>query len=126
MIKSFSFHEIVERIITINRAWKSAQELGYNEQTKILAKPTINRLQLQKSSWQATLIRYFPEKISIKVDNDKEYSEKLLSIRLLYPITLGSGESKADAEHIPARIAIDLFTTDELLTLQEKYNFIMK
>jgi hypothetical protein len=126
MIKTFSYQEIVERIITINRAWKSAQEVRHNETTKKSVKSIVRRLQLQKSSWQVTLIRSFPEKIYIKIDNDKEYAEELLSIRLLTPIKLNTGEFKGDAEHLPLRIATDLFTSDELMVLQSNYSFLIK
>tara|TARA_R110001606_G_scaffold362899_1_gene516769 strand:+ start:73 stop:399 length:327 start_codon:yes stop_codon:yes gene_type:complete len=104
------FSNIIERIITLNHAWKLARdEFG--------AKHSITEsLRLQKSSWQATLLRDFPKVCFLHKDDENVDGEPLLSVRLVKP-TLINGVMRHDAEHMPERIAKDLFHVTELESL---------
>lgn len=106
----YSLAELVERIVTINRAWKLARDdkkLGKNHSIT-------ERLQHQKSSWQATLIRNYPQQVWLKRDEDRDYSEPLLSVRINIRLRLLDGSIKEDAEHLPLRLAQEILTEDEL------------
>lgn len=100
--------QIVDRIVAINHAWKEARdEFGPSN-------PITSALRYQKSSWQATLIRHYPDHISIAVDVDNSSpDELLLSIRLKEPVNL-NGIVKKDAEHLPYRIAEQILLKSEL------------
>ncbi|MDM7861906.1 hypothetical protein QTP81_14985 [Alteromonas sp. ASW11-36] len=100
----------VERIITLNHAWKVARdEFGADHSIT-------NALRLQKSSWQATLLRSFPSDTYLKRDNENIDGESLLSVRLSKPLNI-NGHVRNDAEHIPERMARHLFFDDELTDL---------
>ncbi len=110
-ILKLKIESILERIITINHAWKLARD-EYGART-----PLTQSLREQKSSWQATLIRDYPKHIYLKVDTDNSSEdETLLSVRLKAPIIVGQVR-RTDAEHIPLRIAKNLFWEDELKQL---------
>ncbi|MEH6628884.1 MAG: hypothetical protein V7739_20790 [Motiliproteus sp.] len=112
----YSFESIVERIVTLNKAWKIAQEDFGAE--SMLAKS----LRDQKSSWQATLLREFSEKVSIKVDTENSTAvDVLLSVRLKHPVHLSDGTVKNDAEHLPLRIAKDILHEHEIQSLIAKH-----
>lgn len=116
-------NDLVERIITINRAWKVALnnvEKACDSEKKV-CKMIANRLQLQKSNWQATLIRVYPNEVWLKVDSDLNYSETLYSVRFGERFMLKDKTWKEDAEHLPARLAEKVLTQQELaLALQPK------
>jgi hypothetical protein len=102
--------ELVERIVTINRAWKLARD-----DKKLGPKNSITkRLQHQKSSWQATLIRSYPQQVWLKRDEDHDYTEPLLSVRISSRLKLLDGSIKEDAEHLPLHLAQEILTEDEL------------
>lgn len=102
---------ILERIITINHAWKLARD-EYGPKS-----PLTLSLREQKSSWQATLIRDYSKDVYLKVDTDNSSQEEtLLSVRLKAPIIVGQVR-RTDAEHIPLRIAKNLFWEEELKQL---------
>lgn len=104
------FSNIIERIITLNHAWKVARD-------DFGAKHSITEsLRLQKSSWQATLLRDFPNTCFLRKDEDNVDGEPLLSVRLVKP-TLINGVMRHDAEHMPERMAKDLFHAAELESL---------
>lgn len=109
-IKRLDIHNILHRIISLNHAWKIARdEFG--------AKNNITTaLRRQKASWQASLLRYYPDAAYFKQDEDNVDGEVLLSVRLATPITI-EGFPRRDAEHMPLRIAKELFTTEELKSL---------
>jgi len=73
-------------------------------------------LQQRKSSLQVDLLRRFKGDVYLKYATDNtDESEVLYSVRLSVPIPLGAS-IRDDAEHLPARIAEELLTTDELLS----------
>jgi hypothetical protein len=102
--------DIIERIITLNHAWKVARDdFGGNH-------AITESLRLQKSSWQATLLRDFPNAAFLRKDEENTQVEPLYSVRLTKPITI-NGSLRHDAEHIPERIAKHLFYETELTKL---------
>lgn len=106
----YGLRKIVERIVLLNHAWKVARnELGADHAITMA-------LRLQKSSWQATLLRSFPLDSYLKKDNENTEGEPLLSVRLSKPLSI-SGSVRHDAEHIPERIAKNLFLDKELIKL---------
>ncbi|QUM81402.1 hypothetical protein HWV01_14460 [Moritella sp. 5] len=103
--------EVLNRIITINHAWKlSREEFGSsNAITKALRD--------QKSSWQASLLRDYPEMSYLKVDTDNSTADEILySVRLKRSIVI-DGVTRTDAEHLPERIAKELFYELEIEAL---------
>ena len=104
-------NNLVERIITLNHAWKIARD-------DFGAKNAITQaLRLQKSSWQATLLRDFPQQTYLRQDLENSTDEEVLfSVRLVSPATI-NGVVRRDAEHLPERIAQQLFHPQELLAL---------
>ena len=109
-IKTLSVESIVERIITLNHAWKVARD-DFGASNKITL-----ALRQQKSSWQATLLREHPNLCFLRRDEENTDGEQLLSVRLSKPILI-NGTMRNDAEHLPERIAQVLFHKQELLTL---------
>lgn len=105
-----SVEAIIIRIIALNHAWKVSREtLGAkNDITEALRR--------QKSSWQASLLRFHENAAYLKVDNDNTDGEVLLSVRLQSPVNI-NGVFRRDVEHIPLRIAKELFSSDELESL---------
>lgn len=105
-----SVEAIITRIIALNHAWKVSRET-------FGAKSDITEaLRRQKSSWQASLLRFLENTAYLKVDNDNTDGEVLLSVRLQSPVNI-NGVLRRDAEHIPLRIAKELFSSDELESL---------
>ena len=105
-----SVDTIVERIICLNHAWKISRET-------FGAKHNITEsLRWQKSSWQASLLRFHSDAAYLKYDEDNLDGETLLSVRLTRTIEI-NGVLRRDAEHMPLRIAEELFSVDELETL---------
>ncbi|MGF1760071.1 hypothetical protein L4D76_19455 [Photobacterium sagamiensis] len=110
-VETYSMLELIDRIVAINRAWKIAQDDSCSVVSTTIAK----RLQYQKSNWQVELIRSFPEKVWLKVDEENSTEkEKLFSVRFGAAVQLSDGSIKQDAEHLPKRIAIELLTEEEL------------
>tara|TARA_Y100000588_G_C14098086_1_gene857525 strand:+ start:372 stop:710 length:339 start_codon:yes stop_codon:yes gene_type:complete len=105
------FDEILERIITINHAWKlSRDEFGNDFVATKSFRDT-------KSSLQATLLREYTEEVYLKVATDSdEHGEGMYSVRLKTPIRIND-TLRTDAEHLPVRIAEELFTPQELQKL---------
>lgn len=104
-------NNVIERIITLNHAWKIARDDfgATNEITQAL--------RLQKSSWQATLLREFPQQTFLRKDLENSNDEEvLLSVRLVKPSHV-NGVLRHDAEHMPERIAQQLFYPQELSML---------
>lgn len=103
--------ELLERIICINHAWKlSRDEFGTDFSATTSFRAT-------KSSLQATLLREFPEDVFLVVATDsEEHGEPMFSVRLTSPIPL-NGVLRHDAEHLPQRLAEELFTPNELSQL---------
>jgi len=105
---------VVERIITLNHGWKLArEEFGNNS-------AITNSLKNQKSSWQSSLLREFPNQSYLKVDRDNSTDDEILfSVRLTYELTINNVK-RNDAEHLPKRIALELFCAEELNQLLNK------
>tara|TARA_B100000446_G_C10239549_1_gene229008 strand:+ start:100 stop:492 length:393 start_codon:yes stop_codon:yes gene_type:complete len=108
--KRLNIHNILNRIISLNHAWKIARE-DFGARNNITT-----ALRRQKASWQASLLRYYPDAAYFKQDEDNVDGEELLSVRLSTPITI-DGSLRNDAEHMPLRIAEELFTHEELASL---------
>lgn len=103
--------EIIERIITINHAWKlSRDEFGNDFVATKSFRDT-------KSSLQSTLLREFPHDVYlVQATDSKDHDEVMFSVRLVQPINI-NGVIRTDVEHLPARIAEDLFSSLELQQL---------
>lgn len=105
------FERTLNQIITFNHAWKQARE-NYSEKSSIT-----NALRNRKSCLQASLLRNFPSRCYLKHDEDNLDGEMLYSIRLIEAVTLPTGLVRKDAEHLPVRLAEELFTAEELQKL---------
>ncbi|MCL1143217.1 hypothetical protein [Shewanella gaetbuli] len=101
-------NEIISRIIAVNHAWKlSKEQFGNNF-------PATNSFRDTKSSLQATLLREFSNDAYLMVATDShDHEEQVYSVRLKHPVTI-NGVLRSDAEHLPARIAHDIFTIEEI------------
>ncbi|MGF1763388.1 hypothetical protein [Aliivibrio kagoshimensis] len=102
---------LIERIITINHAWKlSREEFG---QSFCATKS----FRWTKSSLQASLLRDFPRETYLKIASDNDDHEGLMySVRLSSPIVV-NGTVRRDAEHLPGFIAEQIFTPEEITQL---------
>ena len=98
----------VRQIIAFNHSWKRQKELlGANS-------PIANLLKFRKSSLQVELLRNFPEQVYLVVaDDNSEETELLYSVRLKKEINVNN-VIRRDVEHLPARIAEEYLTEDEL------------
>ncbi|MGF1692360.1 hypothetical protein [Photobacterium kagoshimensis] len=116
---TYDLHQLVDRITSINRAWKVAQQDPNTAINSVIAK----RLQFQKANWQLELLRSFPDKVWLKPDLDCESNELVYSVRFGDNIVITSdGDEKWNAEHLPARLAKELLTEQELLhAIQPKF-----
>ena len=118
---------LVERIITANRAWKVAKaniDKANNEKEKVSSEKIAERLKMLKSNWQASLIRSYPHQVWLEFDIDNEHSEVLYSVRFGSKFQLSDSSWKHDAEHLPERIAKNILTPQELeqaLKLKEDF-----
>lgn len=102
------FEEIVERIITVNHAWKLSREEFGNDFA------ATKSLRHTKSSLQATLLREFPDDTYLAVASDSaEQDEELYSVRLRKTLVV-AGVERFDVEHLPIRIAQEIFTKEEI------------
>ncbi|EOD77076.1 hypothetical protein D515_04696 [Grimontia indica] len=60
------------------------------------------------------MLREFPDDVYLSVATDTEaHEEEMYSVRLKKPIVI-NGIEKSDAEHLPARLANELFTKQEI------------
>ena len=100
--------EIVSRIIAVNHAWKlSRNEFGRDY-------VATNSLRDTKSSLQATLLREFSTDVYLALATDAdEHDEMMYSVRLKNSIIVDAS-LRNDAEHLPLRIAHDIFTKEEI------------
>lgn len=100
--------ELLEQVISINHAWKlSRDEFGQDF-------CATRSLRETKSSLQATMLREFPEEVYLLEATDSdEHGEPMFSVRLRSPIRV-NGTVRHDAEHLPQRIAQDIFYADEI------------
>ncbi len=98
----------VRQVIAFNHSWKRQKELlGDNS-------PIANLLKFRKSSLQVELLRNFPEQVYLVVaDDNSEETELLYSVRLKKEINVNN-VIRRDVEHLPARIAEEYLTEDEL------------
>lgn len=99
---------LLEKIIAINHAWKLSRDRFGNDFC------ATQSLRWSKSSFQATLLRDFPDDAHLKLatDND-EHHGTMYSVRLTRPIVVNN-VVRHDAEHLPGFIAEQLFTPEEL------------
>lgn len=110
MAQSLSATELLTKIIAFNHCWKMAQQRYGN------ASSMARMLRDQKSILQAALLR--EDFGYLHLDPDAE-EEPLFSVRLKTPINL-NGVLRIDAEHMPVRIAEEIFTEQELNKLLSK------
>ncbi|GEA51413.1 hypothetical protein VIN01S_22170 [Vibrio inusitatus NBRC 102082] len=103
-----TLEKVLERIVTINHAWKlSREEFG---QDFVATKS----LRDTKSSLQATLLREFPDDVYLRVASDSQgHDEIMYSVRLKREQEV-NGRIKRDAEHLPQRIAREIFSDAEI------------
>lgn len=106
-----SFEYVLNQIISFNHAWKRAQE-SFTDKS-----PVTIALRNRKSSLQARLLRSYPDECYLKLDDENVEGEELFSVRLNMPVRLASGLVRNDAEHLPVRLAEELFSKDELKKL---------
>ena len=112
--------EIVLQITMFNRAWKQAREQwGPNS-------PLTNMLRHRKSDLQARLIRENRGIVYLAEDSEAEEGEPLYSVRLARPVTLPGGLVRTDADHMPVRIAQELFTDTDIAALLSGARMSMK
>ncbi|WP_084784022.1 hypothetical protein [Marinobacterium aestuarii] len=99
---------LVYQITSINRAWKRARE-QWGEDSAIAL-----MLRERKSSLQARLVRDSPDAVYLRSDTDNTDGEPLYSVRLKSQVQLPNGVTRSDAEHMPVRLAQELFSPAEL------------
>lgn len=99
---------LVYQITAINRAWKHAREQWGDDSAVALM------LRERKSSLQARLIRDCPGAAYLRPDTDNTDGESLYSVRLKLQVQLPNGINRYDAEHMPTRLAEELFSPAEL------------
>lgn len=102
--------ELLIRIISFNHAWKMARQRHGNDSA-------ISRmLRDQKSILQSVLLRQGLAYLMLDLDAE---DEPLFSVRLHQSIVL-NGVARKDAEHMPVRLAEEIFTEQELQALLSK------
>src|SRR5690554_4202475 len=102
------------QIIGFNHAWKRQQQLQGAKS------PIANLLRLRKSSLQIEMLRRFPSQVYLVVaDDNSEETELLYSVRLKNEIKINN-IIRRDVEHIPARIAEEYLTEDEITRWVER------
>jgi hypothetical protein len=102
---------LIYQITSINRAWKHAREQwGDNSSIAVM-------LRERKSSLQVRIIRSFPASVYLKLDTENIEGEPLYSVRLSEPVRLPNNVVRSDVEHMPVRMAEELFSADELKRL---------
>ncbi|WP_417228305.1 hypothetical protein [Amphritea sp.] len=106
--------QLIYQIASINRAWKLAREQWGAVSNIALM------LRERKSSLQSRLIREYPDYIVLRLDTDNLDGEELYSIRLKSEIILPNGVRRIDAEHLPVRLAEELFAATELDQLVQR------
>jgi len=99
--------ELVKLIIASNHAWKRQRDLWGADSA------TARMLQGRKSSLQTQLLTSFPTDTYLKLDEDNQEGEALYSVRLRQPLILNK-VIRNDAEHLPARIAEELLTEEQI------------
>lgn len=98
----------VRQIIAFNHSWKRNKELLGD------SSPISNLLKFRKSSLQVELLRNFPDQVYLVIaDDNSEETELLYSVRLKKEINVNN-VIRHDVEHLPARIAEEYLTEDEL------------
>jgi hypothetical protein len=107
-MKRLRLDELLEQIVSINHAWKLSREEFGNDFC------ATRSFRETKSSLQATLLREYPDEVYLVHATDSEdHGEPMYSVRLRAPI-ISNGVSRHDAEHLPKRIAEDIFYSDEI------------
>lgn len=102
--------EFLTKIIAFNHCWKMAQQRYGN------ASAIARMLRDQKSILQAALLR---ENMAYLQPDPEAEEEPLYSVRLNMPLIL-NGITRIDAEHMPVRLAEELFTKQELEQMLSK------
>ncbi len=107
---SLEKNEIVDRIVSINRAWKIALEDSNSHINGKIADKLCN----QKSAWQVELYRSYPDTVWFKYDLDNYPDGSVFSVRFGTEVVISSdGDSKWNAEHLPVSIARKMLTATE-------------
>jgi len=116
---SLRLKEIVDRIVSINRAWKVAKE----DSSPFINTCMAQRLRDQKSAWQVELFRCYPEQVWFKLDLESYPDGSVFSVRWIsQPIFSSDGDIKWNAEHIPVEVAKQLLTETEFKLAINKKN----
>jgi hypothetical protein len=105
---SMRLDKLLEQIIAINHAWKLSREEFGNDFC------ATRSFRETKSSLQATILREFPNDVYLALATDsEEHGEEMYSVRFRSPIIV-NGVLRNDAEHLPKRIAEDIFFSEEI------------
>lgn len=107
-----SISKLVSRIHLMNKSWKIAVERFGVES------PISQALRNRKSGLQVRLLREYPEKSWLQIDNETVSDEPLFSVRLLIDDP-GEYKGRIDADHLPVRIANEVFTEFEIKGLEK-------
>lgn len=100
--------DLLYQITSINRAWKLARDQwGEGSKTALM-------LRERKSSLQSRLIREYSDQVFLRLDTENTEGEALYSVRFHSEVILPNGIRRVDAEHLPVRLAEELFTSTEL------------
>ena len=106
--------KLILQITAINHGWKLARERWSD------SSPLASSLRDRKSCLQARLLRDYPEDCYLHLDDQNVDGESLYSVRLMKPIILSNGYERRDADHIPVRLAQELFSEQELALLEQR------
>jgi hypothetical protein len=98
-----SIEQLVREIVAVNHAWKVASEIFGD------TSPLSTSSRDLKTALQVRLLRnYAPDKVYLVVDTEAE-GEELYSLTLSEPI-----DNHLYAEHLPVRVAREVFSADEI------------
>jgi hypothetical protein len=101
--------QLVQEIVAINHAWKVAREL-FGEDS-----PLSTSSRDLKTCLQVRLLRSYAPELVYLVEDEAAEGEKLYSLRLRKPIG-----SRQDVEHLPVRVAHEVFNSTELRRFTNK------
>jgi hypothetical protein len=97
------FCQNIEEIIAVNQAWKASQRLVGPETNMSRS------LRNLKGYLQAKLLRKYPDWVYLEIDEQAESDEPLYGLKLVQRTS-----DRTNAEHLPVRVACEIFTPDEI------------
>lgn len=100
--------KLVSKITLFNHNWKRAcDQWGANSSIATM-------LRHRKSDLQIQLLLMGRDTAFLRPDIENVGGEALYSVRLTSPITLDNGIVRADADHMPVRVAEELLTPQDI------------